>query len=93
METYLFGGEGDDNYESVPEGELLEQGWSKRGNSSALRRNAEVWKFAFKSVFKVLGARKLRKAGDEDGAQKAEEEAALFIRDGLLRLGPTFVKL
>ena len=93
VETYLFGGEGDDNYESVPEGELLEQGWSKRGNSSALRRNAEVWKFAFKCVFKVLGARKLRKAGDEDGAQKAEEEAALFIRDGLLRLGPTFVKL
>jgi predicted unusual protein kinase regulating ubiquinone biosynthesis (AarF/ABC1/UbiB family) len=88
----LFGsGDSDDGL--VPEGELLEQGWTKRGNSSALRRNAEVWKFAFKSVFKVLGARKLRKAGDEDAAQTAEGEAALFIRDGLLRLGPTFVKL
>jgi hypothetical protein len=92
VESYLFGvDDGDDG--PVPEGELLEQGWTKRGNSSALRRNAEVWKFAFKSVFKVLGARKLRKAGDEDGAKKAESEAALFIRDGLLRLGPTFVKL
>lgn len=92
VENYLFGDEnGDDG--AVPEGELLEQGWSKRGNSSALRRNAEVWKFAFKCVFKVLGARKLRKAGDEEGAQTAEKEAALFIRDGLLRLGPTFVKL
>ncbi|KAL3790389.1 hypothetical protein ACHAWO_011604 [Cyclotella atomus] len=90
VESYLFGGEDDG---PVPEGELLEQGWTKRGNSSALRRNAEVWKFAFKSVFKVLGAKKLRKAGDEEGAQNAEGEAALFIRDGLLRLGPTFVKL
>lgn len=90
VESYLFGSEDDG---PVPEGELLEQGWTKRGNSSALRRNAEVWKFAFKSVFKVLGARKLRKAGDEEGARNAEGEAALFIRDGLLRLGPTFVKL
>jgi hypothetical protein len=92
VESYLFGAEDDDDG-VVPEGELLEEGWTKRGNSSALRRNAEVWKFAFKSVFKVLGARKLRKAGDEEGAVKAEGEAALFIRDGLLRLGPTFVKL
>lgn len=91
VERYLFGSDNDD--EPVPQGELLEEGWTKRGNSSALRRNAEVWKFAFKSVFKVLGARKLRKAGDEVGAQDAEKEAALFIRDGLLRLGPTFVKL
>ena len=90
VESYLFGNEDDD---IVPEGELLEQGWTKRGNSSALRRNAEVWKFAFKCVFKVLGARKLRKARDEESALNAEKEAAVFIRDGLLRLGPTFVKL
>eukprot|EP00804_Cyclotella_cryptica_P025065 CCRYP_016551-RA/>CCRYP_016551-RA protein AED:0.10 eAED:0.10 QI:73/0.5/0.66/1/0.5/0.66/3/0/677 len=93
VESYLFGDVGGDEEEIVPEGEFLERGWTKRGNSSALRRNAEVWKFTFKSVFKVLGARKLRKAGDDNGAKKAEAEAALFIRDGLLRLGPTFVKL
>mmetsp|Transcript_30779 Transcript_30779/g.65457 ORF Transcript_30779/g.65457 Transcript_30779/m.65457 type:complete len:752 (+) Transcript_30779:29-2284(+) len=80
--------------EEVPEGEILEQGWEKRGNSSALRRNAEVWKFALKCVFKTLKARKLTKAGaDETAISKAKVEAATFIRDGLLRLGPTFVKL
>lgn len=78
----------------VPEGELLEQGWEKRGNSSALRRNAEVWKFALKCVFKALKPRKMRKQGaKEEEVSEAQIEAATFIRDGLLRLGPSFVKL
>lgn len=82
--------DGDD----VPEGELLERGWEQRGSSSALRRNAEVWKFALKCVFKALKPRKLRKAdASEEEIQTAKTEAAVFIRDGLLRLGPTFVKL
>lgn len=78
----------------VPEGELLERGWEQRGNSSALRRNAEVWKFALKCVFMALKPRKLRKAdAPEEEIEAAKTEAATFIRDGLLRLGPTFVKL
>lgn len=75
------------------EGDLLERGWEQRGNSSALRRNAEVWKFALKCVVKSLKARKLSKKGaSEDEVSQAKVEAATFIRDGLLRLGPTFVK-
>lgn len=84
----------DAKVEPVPEGELLEKGWEKRGNSSALRRNAEVWKFALQCVFKALKPRKLRKAeASEAEIEAAKVEAATFIRDGLLRLGPTFVKL
>lgn len=79
---------------TVPEGELLEQGWEKRGNSSAIRRNAEVWKFALKCVFKALKPRKLKKKGaSDDEIKEAQIEAATFIRNGLLRLGPSFVKL
>jgi predicted unusual protein kinase regulating ubiquinone biosynthesis (AarF/ABC1/UbiB family) len=78
----------------MAEGEILEKGWEKRGSTSALRRNAEVWKFALTCVFKVLKPRKLRKKGaTENEIKKAQDEAAVFIRDGLLRLGPTFVKL
>jgi predicted unusual protein kinase regulating ubiquinone biosynthesis (AarF/ABC1/UbiB family) len=42
-----------------------------------------------------LKPRSLRKKGTatEEEIRKAQIEAALFIRDGLLRLGPTFVKL
>ena len=80
--------------ENVPEGELLERGWEERGNSSALRRNAEVWKFALSCVFKALKPKKLRKKdASEEEIQEAKKEAAIFIRNGLLRLGPSFVKL
>eukprot|EP00521_Asterionellopsis_glacialis_P009626 CAMPEP_0195287034 /NCGR_PEP_ID=MMETSP0707-20130614/4266_1 /TAXON_ID=33640 /ORGANISM="Asterionellopsis glacialis, Strain CCMP134" /LENGTH=767 /DNA_ID=CAMNT_0040346751 /DNA_START=58 /DNA_END=2361 /DNA_ORIENTATION=- len=80
--------------ENVPEGEILEQGWERRGNSSALRRNGEVWKFALKCVFRALKPRKMRKSGaSEEEIKAAQVEAATFIRDGLLELGPTFVKL
>jgi len=80
--------------EEMPLGEVLERGWETRGNSSALRRNSEVWKFALKSVFKILGARKLRKKGGTDAEVSAAlVEAGEYVRDGCLRLGPTFVKL
>jgi len=76
------------------DGDILEEGWSKRGNSSALRRNAEVWKFALKCVFQSLKPRSMRKKGaSEEEVKHAQIEAATFIRDGLLTLGPTFVKL
>ena len=59
-----------------------------------MARNAEVWKFAFQCVFRVLKPRKLRKKGASDEEVKAAQtEAAEFIRDGLLELGPSFVKL
>lgn len=96
----LVSGSNGNNYEDeydaeLMQGEILEQGWEERGSRSALRRNAEVWKFALKCVFKVLKPRSLRKKGSatEEEIKKAQVEAALFIRDGLLRLGPTFVKL
>jgi predicted unusual protein kinase regulating ubiquinone biosynthesis (AarF/ABC1/UbiB family) len=78
----------------LAEGDLLEEGWSKRGGSSAIRRNAEVWKFALKCVFRALKPRSMRKKGaPEEEVDQAQIEAAEFIRDGLLALGPTFVKL
>jgi len=75
-------------------GDMLESGWSKRGSSSAIRRNSEVWKFALKCVFRSLKPRSMRKKGaTEEEIEQAQIDAATFIRDGLLTLGPTFVKL
>lgn len=86
--------EGDSLDGEVFKGDLLEQGWNERGSVSALRRNAEVWKFALKAVFRVLKPRSMRKKGASDKeVEQAQIEAAEFIRDGLLTLGPTFVKL
>jgi hypothetical protein len=79
---------------NMEQGDILEEGWFSRGQKSALRRNAEVWKFALKCVFRVLKPRSLKKKGTSvEEIKKAQIEAATFIRDGLLALGPTFVKL
>lgn len=76
------------------DGELLERGWEERANASSIKRNAEVWKFALKAVLRVLKPRKMRKKGaSEEEIKKAQIEAAEFIRDNLLKLGPSFVKL
>ena len=66
-----------------------------RANSSPLVRNAEVWKFALQCVFRVLKPRKMAKSGtaSSDEIKAAQIEAAEFLRDGLLELGPSFVKL
>lgn len=86
--------EGDKDQPPKEAGDLLEDGWSQRGGASAIRRNAEVWKFALKSVFRALKPRSMRKKGASDEEiEAAQIEAAEFIRDGLLTLGPTFVKL
>jgi len=83
----------DDEEEEI-DGDMLEQGWFERGDASALRRNGEVWKFALKCVFRCLKPRKMKKKGaSEEEIKEAQIEAATFIRDGLLTLGPTFVKL
>ncbi|CAJ1963426.1 unnamed protein product [Cylindrotheca closterium] len=84
----------EEEVEELAAGDILEAGWSKRGGSSALRRNAEVWKFALNCVFRVLKPRSMRKKGaSEEEIQQAQIDAATFIRDGLVKLGPTFVKL
>lgn len=68
---------------------------NKRANSSSLVRNAEVWKFALQCVFRVLKPRKMNKKGtySEEEIEAKRLEAAEFIRDGFLELGPSFVKL
>lgn len=100
LKQYIMGtlelvrGVEDKELEGLTQGEALERGWENRAKSSALRRNAEVWKFALKSVFQVLKARKLSLQGaTEEEVKQAQVSAAEFIRDGLLKLGPSFVKL
>lgn len=78
---------------NMAKGEILEKGWEERANSRAIVRNAEVWKFALACVFKALKPRKMKKNGaSEEEIQAASQESAEFIRDGLLKLGPSFVK-
>jgi ABC1 atypical kinase-like domain len=90
----LVRGVEDDDLANLSQGEVLERGWEKRATSSALRRNGEVWKVALQCVFQVLKSRKLKlKGASQEEIQAAQVAAAEFIRDSLLKLGPSFIKL
>merc|ERR1719298_62834 len=68
----------------------MEEGWQTRGKTSAFKRQFEVWKFLASCGVKVLKAKKTK--GTDEEVSAAKTAAAEFIRDGLFRLGPTFVK-
>lgn len=73
------------------EAEDMEAGWQSRGKNSALKRTLEVWGFLASCGLKVVKAGKAK--GTDADISAAKTAAAEFIRDGLFRLGPTFVKL
>lgn len=80
--------------DEVPQGEVLQKGWEKRANSRAIIRNAEIWKFALAAVTRVLKPKTMAKKGaSEEEVKQAQIEAAEFIRDNLLKLGPSFIKV
>ena len=69
---------------SAVDGNAMEDGWD-RLRGKPFRRSLALWKFFTVATFKVLRANN-RTAG-------SEEAAAAWVRDGLLRLGPTMIKL
>lgn len=64
--------------------------WVKRGNSNRIVRTVEIWWFFFRMV---TGELKIRKMEDAQAASAARREHARALKDGLLILGPTFIKL
>jgi len=85
MRTAVLDVDCPDPVEEPTLGDALEEGWERRGKSSSIRRNVEVWRSLAGCAFKVLKARK------KGPAEKTA--AATYARDTLLQLGPTFVKL
>ena len=87
----LFGKATDEELASAEtDGDSMEEGWASRGKSSATKRTVEVWGFLLRCGLKVVKAGKTK--GTDAEVSAAKTAAAEFIRDGLFRLGPTFVK-
>lgn len=70
----------------------MEMGWKQRGFGGSFRRTVEVWTFVISYLFKYLKVKRL-KSGDPAVYSKANAEIAGILRDKLLELGPTFIKL
>eukprot|EP00640_Fibrocapsa_japonica_P000574 CAMPEP_0113938402 /NCGR_PEP_ID=MMETSP1339-20121228/4829_1 /TAXON_ID=94617 /ORGANISM="Fibrocapsa japonica" /LENGTH=763 /DNA_ID=CAMNT_0000941497 /DNA_START=101 /DNA_END=2392 /DNA_ORIENTATION=- /assembly_acc=CAM_ASM_000762 len=75
---------------SAKEAEEMEAGWNQRGRGSAIKRTLEIWAFAIKYGLREL---KTKKITDKAELSAARRSNAIFLRDKLLKLGPTFIKL
>lgn len=78
----------------VPEADALkaqfmEGRWARRGAGSALFRTLEIWSYAFQFLTKEL---KVRKIKDLELQKEERMKVAVFCRESLLELGPTFIK-
>lgn len=64
--------------------------WTHKGYASAVSRTCEIWSFALRMLFAEL---RLRRMSDPDVAAAERILLAARLKDGLLSLGPTFIKL
>ena len=69
---------------------FMEGGWSRRGSGSSILRTIEIYSFCIKIVLREL---KLRKVEDKILKSQTRKTIAADLRQGLLELGPTFIKL
>jgi hypothetical protein len=69
---------------------FMEGGWSKRGKGSSIFRTVEIYAFCIKIILREL---KLRKVEDKALKSSTRQAIAADLKQGLLELGPTFIKL
>ncbi|XP_042418291.1 protein ACTIVITY OF BC1 COMPLEX KINASE 8, chloroplastic isoform X1 [Zingiber officinale] len=70
--------------------------WNRFKTYSTVQRTLEIWSFVFAFIFKYwLNNQKFSYRGGMTEAKKALRQKALakWLKEGLLRLGPTFIKI
>merc|ERR1719199_2188650 len=87
-----FGGQStaSSDTEDAKQGVFMEGGWAKRGKGSSIVRTFELYSFGIRIILREL---KLRKVEDKAQKSEARKLIAKDLRQGLLELGPTFIKL
>ena len=68
----------------------IEAEWTRRGFGSPVARTVEIWLFALRLILQEL---KIRRTADDAEREQMRHHAARTLREGCLRLGPTFIKL
>lgn len=71
-------------------GEDITASWTRKGYASAVSRTVEIWSFFFKMV---TGELRIRKMSDSAAMSDTRRTHARKLKEGLLSLGPTFIKL
>lgn len=70
--------------------EDISASWAQKGYASALSRTLEIWTFFFRMVTAEMRNRKIK---DPLALSVARRKQAVRLKEGLLSLGPTFIKL
>lgn len=81
-------GMGGGNFEV--EGVDVTASWAQKGYASAVSRTLEIWTFFFRMVTAEVRIRKMK---DEVMLKNARRKQAVKLKEGLLKLGPTFIKI
>lgn len=82
--------QGKETDDLIPDGDDIVASWAKKGYASALSRTFEIWTFFFKNVAAEMRNRKIT---DPQLLATARRKQAVLLKEGLLSLGPTFIKL
>ncbi|GIM03175.1 hypothetical protein Vretimale_7990, partial [Volvox reticuliferus] len=71
--------------------------WSQFKTYSVFQRTFEIWSFAFQFAFRYVLLNQKFTYGKEGMTKEAvsarKKELAIWLREGLVRLGPTFIKI
>ncbi|KAK9861727.1 hypothetical protein WJX84_002558, partial [Apatococcus fuscideae] len=71
--------------------------WSKFGKYSAFRRSFSIWSFAIRFVFKLWQSNTKffygKKGMTKERVSARKAALAVWLREGLISLGPTFIKI
>ena len=95
-------GEGQPKSKYIPEhgaiadDSVVEDRWGKSKEYSALRRTCEIWGFivVFFVKLALVGKKFMYRGGWTEERQSARKaELAVWLREGLVKLGPTFIKI
>lgn len=79
----------DDDFCDIQE-EDISASWAQKGYASALSRTAEIWTFFFRMVTAEMRNRRIKEPAVLSAARHKQ---AVRLKEGLLSLGPTFIKL
>ena len=73
----------------------MEKKWTTRGPGSAVTRSLQVWTFALAWYWRFRQVQQLQKGGTVNATDYSQKktELAVLLRDKLLDLGPTYIKL
>ena len=87
----------DDSTDEDGAAEQTENRWSRLKSVSSLRRSLEIWGFVLQFIFRYVSTNLKFTYGKlgmtKEAVSERRRSLAIWLREGLVKLGPTFIKI